>query len=113
MLAQRGNVDRHNIKTIVEIFSESPVLKRRAQIAIGCREQPNIDLDGTSSSKSFELTLLQDAQKFDLCNHRHVSDFVQKKSALIGEFKFSRLADRSSRERSLFVTKGVALQKIF
>ena len=92
MLAQRRDIDRHHVKPVIKVLAKRALLERRAQVAIGGGNQPDINLHGTRAAQSLELALLQDAQQLDLRGRRNIADFVQEQRAFIGQFELSRLA---------------------
>ncbi len=112
MFAQGRDIDRNHVEPVVEVFAKRSVFERGAQVAIGGSDQPHVDLDGARAAQALEFALLQHAEKFDLDGGRHVSDFIEKESAFVGEFEFARLAGGGSGEGPFFVAEEFALQKI-
>ncbi len=74
-------------------------------------DQPDINLMSAVAAESFEFLLLQNTQQFRLKFQRDVADFVQKKRALIRQFKAPHFLSDCASERSLFMTEQLALQK--
>src|SRR5208282_333882 len=112
VIAQRRDVDGNHVEPVVKVFAKGAVFERGAQVAVGGGDQADVDLDGARSTQALEFALLQHAEKFDLDGGRHVSDFVEKERAFVGEFEFAGLAGGGSGERSFFVAEKFALQQI-
>ena len=52
-----------------------------AQIAIGCRDDPDVGFEQPRAPKAQELTFLQHAQEFRLCGRRHLVHLVEEQHA--------------------------------
>ena len=92
MLAQRRNIDGHNIQAVVKVFAKRSFFQRRAQITIRGGDQPHIHLDGLGPAQPLKLALLQYAQQLYLDRRGHIADFIEKQRAFVRQFEFSRLA---------------------
>jgi hypothetical protein len=79
-LSERGNHDGKNIQSVVKIAAEFISSHHMGQIAMSSRHQSHVDLMGATASQTFELLLLQNAQKLRLQDQRQVSNFVEEKS---------------------------------
>ena len=54
------------------------------QILIGCRDEPDINLDRPRSANPFEFVFLQDTQQFGLKCGSEFTHFIQKHRSTIG-----------------------------
>src|ERR1700731_487407 len=90
-LAQGRNADGKNIQPVVEVASKLPLFDHSVQVTVGCSYQPNVDFLRPCAPQAFEFSVLQNAQKFGLEFQGYISNFVEKKCALICQFKPSDL----------------------
>ena len=77
-LAQRRNVDGHDVEAVIKVLAEGSLLQRGAQIAIGGGEQADINLDGARAAQALKFALLEHAQKLDLRDGRNVANLVEE-----------------------------------
>jgi hypothetical protein len=61
-LAQRRDIDRDDIQTIVQILAKTPVFDHRFQVAVRRSEHAHIHFNRPGSSDAQDLFLLQCAQ---------------------------------------------------
>src|SRR6185437_11243348 len=113
VLAQRRQVNGHDVQAVVQIFTERALLERGAQVAVGGGDQADIHFLGAGAAEAFEFALLQDAQQFDLRGHGHVADLVEEQRALVGQLEFPRLGSGGAGEGALFVAEQLALEQVF
>jgi hypothetical protein len=76
--AQRRNVYRKHVQTIVEVSSEVAFVHVRGKIAIGRRRDAHIDLNRFRASDSLEFPLLKYPKQSNLRFGRQVTDLVEK-----------------------------------
>ena len=86
-LPERGQMNRHHVEPIKQIFAETAALDLRFEILVRRRNDAHIDLDARHAADAFEFLLLQHPQKLDLHLKRHLGHFVQKKRSLVGSSK--------------------------
>ena len=106
-------MNRHNVKTIVEIFTELSFLDETLQIAVSGRYNPNINGHRHDSAHPLELPLLEKAQELRLKFRRHVADLVEKDRAAMSQFDLARLTPVRAGKRALFMAEQFALQEFF
>src|SRR5208282_6235994 len=87
--------------------------RRFFQVAVGRGDQPDVEFDGTRSTDSFELPLLQNAQELGLHGDGQLPDFIQKNRAAFGDLELSFLLRDCAGESSAFVPEQFALQQGF
>ena len=90
-LAQRRQMQRHDVQTIVEIRTERAVSHRLLEIAIGGRDDPHVDVDALLAADTHELALLDHPQELRLQRRRELADLVQEDRALIRELELAEL----------------------
>ena len=113
VIAQRRNVDGHDVQAVVEVLAERAFFERGAEVAVGGGDQAHVHLVRFRSAQALELAVLQHAQKLHLNGAGHVADFVEKQRALIGQLEFPRLGSRRAGKRALFVAEEFAFEQEF
>ncbi len=89
-LAQRRNHDGGGVEPVVEVVAELPRLDHRAQVAIGRRDQPNINRVGARRADRLDLVGLDRAQQLGLEAQRQLADFVQEQGAAVGRAEIAK-----------------------
>src|SRR6202035_4911188 len=108
---QRRYPDRKYMQAVVQITSEFAGCNHLFEIAIGRRDEPNIDSSRVNAPQSFKFALLQCTQQLRLTFDGNVSHFVEEQSALIRQFHAADFLSNRAGERSLFMSKQFALQQ--
>src|SRR5580700_7330433 len=108
---QRWYPDRKYMQAVVQITSEFAGCNHLFEIAIGRRDEPNIDSSRVSAPESFKFALLQCPQQLRLNFDGYVSHFVEEQSALICQFHSAEFLRNRAGERSLFMSKQFTLQQ--
>src|SRR5258706_14558288 len=104
-LAQWRNTDGKNIQPVVEVAAKLSLFDHLIEVTIGRGYQPNVNFLRTCASQAFEFSILQNAQKFRLEFQGNVSDFVQKQSSLICQFKPANLLGDRAREGAALMSE--------
>src|SRR5713226_63306 len=83
-VAQWRQFDLHHVQAEVEVLPERTGAESRFQIAVGGRDDPDVDVHPIGGPDRFDLPLLQGAQQLGLQVHRQVANLVQEQRALVG-----------------------------
>src|SRR6266536_6417082 len=75
-LAQRGQSDRDDVQTIIQVLAKSTLLDSLLQIPIGCGHNTRIQASAYVTAYRFNLPLLQCAQQLHLKFHRQFTNLV-------------------------------------
>src|SRR5262249_52428192 len=110
-LTQRRNAYGKDVKTVVKVVAEQPVLHHLLQVTVGRSHQAHVDTFGVRAAQSLELPLLQGAKKLRLDLGRDVADLVQEEAPAIGQFQASDLLRDGAGERALLMAEQLALQQ--
>ncbi|CCJ84281.1 hypothetical protein BN133_658 [Cronobacter dublinensis 582] len=110
-LAQRRQMDREHVQTVIEIASELAVRHHLAQIAVSGGDKPHVGLDDFIAAEPLKLLLLQHAQQLRLEIQRHVAHFIQKQAALVGKLKTPDTLRAGTGKRAALVAEQIALQQ--
>ncbi len=103
--AQRGHRDRHDVQPIKEVLAKLAFAHELLGIAMGCRQDPNVDRYGLIAAHTFDFALLQHAQQGDLNVRRKVANFVQEDRTAICRLEASEMALRGARESAFFMAE--------
>ena len=95
--AQRGQLHGDHVETVEEVLAELPFLHHLAQLDVGRRDDPDVDLDRFHAAEPHELAFLDDAQQLGLGLERNVADLVEENRPLVGELEEALSSDRSRR----------------
>ena len=110
-VAQRRSEDGKYLEPVKEVAAELLLRDHLAQVAVGGRDQANIDRDGPVTAQAFDLAFLERAQQLGLQIERHLADLVQKQRALVRQFQTAHLARDSAGECALLVAEQLAFQQ--
>src|SRR5262249_38558163 len=111
-LAQRRQMDRKDVKAVVEVFSEPTGGDRRLEIAVRRRDDPRLGPLHGRSAQPLELTFLQDPQELRLDRPAHLADLVEEEHAPSRLLDPPGARDESAGERALLVTEQLRLEEL-
>src|SRR3989338_11516141 len=106
--AESGQENRNYIQTIIKVFAKSSLPDFFLQILIRGDDESDVHSNRFNAPQSLKLFFLKDAQKFHLRSRRNISDFIQKKSARVSQFKPALFHGIGASERPFLVTKKFA-----
>ena len=72
-----------DVQAVVEVLAEAPLAHGRAQVLVGRRHQPQVDLH-RPPAQPLDLALLQHAQQLHLDVRRDLADLVEEQRAAVG-----------------------------
>src|SRR5262249_56837343 len=78
-----------HVEPVVEVLAQLAVLDELDHVAVGGRDQPEIDLDRPLGPDRVDFAGLQRAQQLDLRFERQLADLVEKQRAAIGLLEFA------------------------
>ena len=91
-IAQRRQVDAHDVQPEVQVFAELAVGDGAIQIAVGGGEHARRRLARRACRRAArELAVLQHLQQLGLQRRRQIANLVEEERPLIGELEFARL----------------------
>ena len=111
-LAERGQADRDHLQPVVEVAAERARLDRLLQVAIGGREDADVDLDRLVRADAGDLAVFQHPQQLDLRGQGHVAHLVEEHRAAVGVFELAHPIGRGVGKRALHVAEQLALQNV-
>src|SRR5436190_1232586 len=83
-LAQRGNDDRDDVEPVEQIFLELAVGDHLTDVAVGGRDDAQVDALGPLGAERLELALLQHTQQLRLQRETHGADLVEEDRPAVG-----------------------------
>ncbi len=103
--AQGRHGDGEDVESVVQILAELALVNQSFEIAMGCRDQAHVHLDGFHAAHALELALLQHAQQLHLHVERQVADLVEKQGAAVGQLEAARSPRHRAGEGALLVSE--------
>src|SRR4051812_3586271 len=88
-VTKRRQVDGKYIQAKIQVRAKAARLYFFFQVAVGCSDQPHIDLYDLLASYSLQFALLYHTQQFSLCFKRKFANFIEEKRTVISQLKFT------------------------
>jgi len=82
-----------------------------AQIAVGGRDDANVDARRAGAADRFELAFLEDAEELGLKLERDISDFIEKHCAAIGQGEAANVRIEGAGESAAFMAEEFIFEK--
>ena len=95
--AQRRHLDVDDVEAVVEVLAEAPRRDLVGEVAVGRRDDADVDLHGLVAADALERALLEDAQELDLDRRRDLADLVEEERAAVGLLEAPLAAARPRR----------------
>ena len=111
-LAQRRHPDREHVEAVVEVLAELAVLDQLDHVAVGRRDQAEVDLDRLLGADRIDLAFLQRAQQLHLRVERQLADLVEEQRAAVGFLELADALVDGAGERALLVAEQDALDEV-
>ena len=110
-LAQGRHVDGKDVETVVQVLPECVGGDPLFQIAVGRRDDPDVDAHGLRASEPLDLAFLEHAQQLDLHVEGQVADLVEKDRRVIGQFEPADLPRQRAGKGALLPAEQLALDE--
>src|SRR5262249_43092895 len=102
---------REDVQSVEKVLAELPIRHRLPEVAICGRNHADVHSNGRASTRTFELTLLQDTQELHLDLGRNLAHLVQEDRAGMSQLEAPDATLIRPGERTLFVAKEFALHE--
>jgi hypothetical protein len=112
MLAERRHLDCDHAEAVIEVRSESAIVKQGGNRLVGGGKDPHIDWDFGGFSERSDGLFLQGTQEFCLSFDGHVTDFVEQDDAFVGSAKETPGTHMGAGVSPLAVAEELALQEV-
>src|SRR5208283_4230992 len=110
--AERRKLDADDLETVVEVLAELAGGDGVGEVAVGGRDQADVDLDRLVGAHPDNLAALQGAEKLDLGAQGDVADLVEEKRAAVGVLEPALAFPVGAGERTLDVAEEFAFQDV-
>ena len=111
-LAQRRQVDRHDVEPEEQILAELSFGDGLLDIAVGGRNDAYVDAHVVLAAEARELAVLEHLQQLGLQRKAHVSDLVEEHRAVVGELELARLVLDRAGERAALEPEQLRLEQL-
>src|SRR5690606_19246882 len=74
-------------EAIPQVFTKPLLANHGGQVAVRCGDDSHIDLHWHAAADTFDLPILDDAEKTNLSVQRELANLIQEKCAPVGPFK--------------------------
>src|SRR5260370_41891282 len=112
-LPQWWDFNRENTQAIVEIETETACFSLGQQVAIRRGNQAHFHRPRALVAHPLKLAFLQDPQQFALQVQRNFTDFVQKQSAVVCQFKAADPIFDGAGKSAANMAKKLAFEQLF
>src|ERR1700733_4463711 len=103
--AQGRHLNWKNVEPVKQIAPERARRDGSLQVAVRSGNDPNIGLDGSSSTDTLKFVFLQNTQESDLRHGRELPNLIEEDRASFGQFKAAQTLLSCTRKGALFVAK--------
>ena len=112
-LAQGRQFQIDYIQAIQQILAQLIIADGFVWVFIGCRQHAHIHGNFAVATDAPQRAIFQHAKQLGLQRDRHLSNFVQKQGAAIGQFKATFAAHNRACEGAFFVAKEFRFHQRF
>ena len=110
---QRRHDDLHNFEAEIEIAAELVGCDRILEIAVGSRDDADVDLHPLAAADTLERMPLENAEKLRLDRLAHLADLVEEQRSPMSGLKLPRLPFSGAGKGALLVPEQLALEERF
>jgi len=110
-LAQRRNDVREHVEAIEQILAKGLVADGVLEVAVGGRDDADVNLDRLRAPQAFEDALLKRAEQLGLDFHRQITDLVEEERGLVGGFEPADLPAERAGERAPLAPEQLAFDE--
>src|SRR6188474_3064387 len=110
-LSKGRHSDRKYIQPVIKIRTKGAFAYRFSEIAIGCGNNADIDVDSSTTAHLFKLAFFKHSQQLGLQVERQLTNFVEENGAAVSNFKTSRPSSPGTGKRTFLMTKQLTLDQ--
>src|SRR5690606_24714551 len=111
-LAQRRQVQVDHVVAVVQVLAEAALQDLLLEVAVGRRQDADVDRLGAGVADPHDDLLLDGAQDLHLQVERHLADLVEEQGAAVGRLELARLVGDRAGEGALDVAEQLALEQV-
>ena len=108
-----GNINVHNVQTIIQVLTEGTVFNALCQIAVRSGNNARIDLNRGFAADAVNFFFLNGSQQLGLYADIHFGNFIQQQGSPGSFFKFADTAGHRSGKSAFFITEQFGFQQGF
>src|SRR5262245_22030248 len=108
-LTKRGYSDRHDCKSIVQIFTECALSHPHFEVPIRCSDKAHVDPANSGSAHWTQFAFLQHMEEFRLKKKGKISDFIEEHATTVRQLNESRLVDDRTGESTPHMAEQLGL----
>src|SRR5262249_4406840 len=110
-VAERRQLQRENAQPVVEVLPKGFLAHGLKQVAVGCRQNPHIDPDRSTTANAVEFALLQDAEQLRLGVRRQLADLIEEDRAAMRQLESAHAPGEGACKGTLLVAEQLALHE--
>ena len=112
-LAQRRQLERHDVEPEVQIFAKPLRPHEFGQLLVRGGQHADVGVNRSAAADADDCFFFQHAEQFGLAGEAHVADFVEEQRAAGGQFEFAGARFVGVGERAFFVAEEFAFEQRF
>jgi hypothetical protein len=112
-VAQRRQLDRVNVKTVVEVLAQSPFADRLTHRTIGCGQDAHVDWQVFACAEAQNSLLFENTEQFGLHLGPHLGDLIEQKAATVRPLEASLAAAIRASKSPTLVAEQFAFDQAF
>ena len=95
----------HDVQAVEKIFAKRAFFHAVRKVAVGGRDDANVDRNGLASTDAIDFAFLNHAKEFGLEANIHLRNLIEKDRSAVGELEFAGLARDSASESTALIAK--------
>ena len=111
-LPQRRQLDREDVEPEIEVLPEVPSCDLVAQLPVGGRDHPHVDLASCLGADALQLAGLQRPQQLGLRLRAQVADLVEEERPSVGQLEPAQPPLGGAGERAPLVAEHLRLDQV-
>jgi len=110
--AQGGQPQIDHVEAVEQVFAKDAAFCRIGKVAVGGRDDADVDLDGFCAANPVDFTFLERAQKLCLQAGIHLADFVEQQCSPVGFLELADTARDGAGKRPLLMSEQFGFEQV-
>ena len=106
-------MNRKYVQPVIKILAKLAGLGHFQKVPVGCRDEPDVDLNRLIGADRVDLALLKGAEQFNLYVEAQLTDFNQEQRSTRGFLELTCMFVVGAGESALLVSEQNALNQVF
>ncbi len=111
-LAERRDLDRHDVQPVEEVLAEAALLDLLLQVAVGRGDDAHVHGDQLAAADPLDLARLDRAEQLRLGLRAQVADLVEEEGAAVGQLELAPALTGRAGERATLMSEHLALDQV-